>query len=341
MTANAFLSPAYSRLDSSLTNRGPRTAAKATRAQSAVELTLFAVFGLSIVLTAIALFAMYSPEHQLVPNRVADGMKAGRVNILIIGTSKDGRSVSTQSLTLLSVRPQSSQAAMISLPRDLWVHVGHHGSHRLAAAMNIGESSGYPGEGPGLVSDTVENVIGQPVHAYIRVDAADLRTTVDALGGIDVVVPHAFYERSKKDQFRAGLVHLNGERAVRYAQSEAVRGPQGARFARELRQQQVIAQVVRKLTQAPPQVRARLAASGLIGRSSSTNLTAQQVDQLCAQVASAAVRNVTIEPLVTEFEVRSLFDAGAAVRPRTGDYSKVQELARNVFAGAQPIAAFH
>ncbi len=341
MTADAYASPAFSRLDSTLTRNRKKEIAKATRTQSAVEMTLFLVFGLSIVLAAIALYSMYSPDHLRVPNRVAEGLKAGRVNVLIIGTNTTGRSVATQSLTLLSVRPDGSQAAMISLPRDLWVHIGHYGTHRLASALNIGESSGYPGEGPGLVSDTVENVIGQPVHAYIRVDAADLRTTIDALGGIDVAVPHSFYEQSKKDQFKAGAAHLGGERAVRYAQSAAVRGPQGARFARELRQQEVIAALVHKLSTAPPQVRERLAASGLLGTSSTTNLTAQQADQLCARLGSASVKNVTIEPLVTQFEVRSLLEAGEAVRPSSGDYGKVQELARNVFAGAQPIAALH
>jgi LCP family protein required for cell wall assembly len=339
MNAHAYASPAYSRLDPNFLRHVPRADARPTRTQSAVELTLFAVFGISIILSAIALYAMYSPEHRLVPNRVAEGLQAGRVNVLIIGTSTTGRSVSTQSLTLLSVRPGTQQAAMISLPRDLWVHVGHYGSHRLASAFNIGESSGYPGEGPGLLGDTVENVIGQPVHAYIRVDAADLRSTIDTLGGIDLVVPHAFYELAKKDRFAAGPTHFDGQRAVRYAQSTAVRGPQGTRYARELRQQQVIASVVHKITTAPPQVRAKLAAAGVIDGPSSTNLTAAQVDQLCGPLRTAVMRTVTIEPLVTQFEVRSIFDAGEAVRPRTGDYGKVQELARNVFAGAQPIAA--
>lgn len=341
MNAHAYAPPAYSRFDeSTLTGRRARTIAKATRTQSAVELTLFTVFGVSIVLSVIALFTMFSPDHKMVPNRVAEGLKSGRVNVLIIGTSRAGRATATESVTLLSLRPGQPQAAMISLPRDLWVHVSHYGSHRLANALNIGDSSGYPGEGPGLVSDTVENVIGQPVHAYIRVDSADLRTTIDMLGGVEVVSPHAFYERSHKDHFTAGVLHLSGERAIRYAQSTAVRGPQGARYARELRQQQVIAAVVQKLTTASPQVRARLASSGLLGSSSSTNLTTQQVDQLCGQLAEASMKHVTIEPLVTQFEVRSFFEAGEAVRPRSGDFGKVQELARNVFAGAQPIAAF-
>jgi LCP family protein required for cell wall assembly len=339
MNAHAHAVPAYSRLDPSLARR-PATSAKPTRAQSAVELTLFAVFGLSIILSAIALYSLYSPAHKRVPNRMAEGISSGRVNVLIIGTSGNGRTLTTQSLTLLSIRPRSGAAAMISLPRDLWVRVSHYGSHRLASAWTIGESSGYPGEGAGLVSDTVENTIGQPVHAYIRVDTADLRSTIDQLGGVDINVPHSFYERGKRDRFQAGLTHMNGERAVRFAQSTLVRGPQGARFARELRQQQVIAAVMLKLTEASPDVRAKLAKSGLVA-TSSTNLTRGQVDDLCSMLRPKEIRNVTLEPLLTQFEVRSFFDRGLAVRPAGGDFTKMQELARNVFAGAQPLAAVH
>ena len=342
MTTNthALSSPAYSRLDPSLTRRAPAQLARPTKAQTGLEMTLFTVFGASIILCAIALFSLYSPRHREVPNRIAEGLKAGRVNLVIIGTSRSGGDVTTESVTLLSLRPDTRQAAMIALPRDLWVDVGRYGSHRLASAVSIGDSSGYPGEGPGLLSDTVERVIKQPVHAYVRVGTADLRSTIDTLGGIDVEVQHPFYEADHRDRFLAGPLHLNGERAIRYAQSTAVRGPQGARVARERRQQQVIAAVLEKIATAPAEVRARLAAS-TFGRSASTNLTAAQVEQLAGTMQTADLRRVTIEPLVTDFEVRSLIDPGEAVRPRAGDFGKVQELARNVFAGAQPIAAFH
>ena len=50
---------------------------------------------------------------------------------------------------------------------------------------------------------------------------------------------------------------------------------------------------------------------------------------------------VIVQPLVVLMLPVSLIVSATLGwhRPRTGDYSKVQELARNVFAGAQPIAA--
>lgn len=337
MSVHAFASPLYSRLDPALARQLPAADARPTKTQSAVEWTLFAVFGVSIILCAIALYSIYSPGHRQVPNSFGAGLRSGRVNVLVIGTSRTGRSTSTESLTLVSLRPETGQAALIAIPRDLWVPISHYGTHRLASALNIGDSSGYPGEGPGLVNDTVQHVIGQPVHAYVQLDNGGLRAAVDTVGGIDIVVPHPFYEYRHRDRFIAGPTHLDGERAIRYAQSSAVVGPQGARFARELRQQQVISAVVQKIATEPPDVRARLA--GITSGSNNTNLTAAQIDGLCDAIQTARLQQVTLAPLVTEFEVRSLMDGGQAMRPRSGDFGKVQELARSVFAGAQPIAA--
>jgi LCP family protein required for cell wall assembly len=341
VSTHAFASPTYSRLDPETTGRLSRSIAKPTKVQSAIEMTLFSVFGVSILLCAIAFYSIYSPAHQAVPNRVAAGAAAGRINVLVVGSTQETNSVKTQSLTIVSVQPKTGQTALIALPRDLWVKIKNHGSHRLGAALNIGESGGYPGEGPGLVSDTVEKVIGQPVHAYVRVETDDLRTTIDALGGIEVQVPHSFNEGRGRDRFIAGRTRLDGKRAIRYAQSLQVSGPQGTRGARETRQQQVVAAVIQKLAQSP-EARQKLALAKLTGEDSSTNLTSQQVDQLCGSIASApAIRYVTLEPLVAEFEVASVFEAGEAVRPRHGNFEQVHALARNIFSGAQPVAALH
>src|SRR5687767_3932255 len=58
---------------------------KPTKGQSALEYVLFGVFGLLIVLAGIALWSTYSAEHKRVPNKIAEGLAANRVNILVIG----------------------------------------------------------------------------------------------------------------------------------------------------------------------------------------------------------------------------------------------------------------
>src|SRR5438874_9937275 len=82
MTTEIF--PLYSRLDPEITARlrARALAAKATTAQSALEYILFAIFGATILIAAIALIVTNSASFRRVPNLVSEGIRADRVNIL-------------------------------------------------------------------------------------------------------------------------------------------------------------------------------------------------------------------------------------------------------------------
>ena len=331
--------PAYSRLDpdASAALRRRRAAAQATKTQSAVEYILFGVFGLTVVLTAIALFALNSPSHRLVPNRVADGLRADRVNVLLIGTSTktrpSGEEVAIDSLMLLSLKPSTHQTALLSIPRDLYVKLARYGEHRLASAHTIGDASGYPGEGAGLTTDTVEQVIGEPVHAFIRLDGPDLMKAIDRVGGVDIRVARGLYEYKTRDRFTAGMQHLDGARAFRYAMSPYVVGPQADRFARQARQAQVIGALVTKLSETNGRADWLTAAIG--GQHSTTNLTPEQLAMVrSVMTGSSDVAQATLEPLVDVQSVDIVGDAAReVVRPRGGDFNGIRQVARDLFAG--------
>ena len=334
------LTPAYSRLDPDASARLRRAqAGLPTRGQKTLELTLFAVFGLTIALAAVALYAINSPGHLQVPNSFEEGMRTGRANVLILETTtrngNAGRTTSIDGLTLVALKGDTQQTALISIPRDLWVRLGRFGTHRISSAAAIGNASGYPGEGAGLTVDTVSEVTGQPVNAYLRLDSPRLRKLIDELGGIDVQVKSSFYEYRTRDRFRPGLQHMDGLRALRYARSPYVLGPAGDPFARELRQQQVLTAVFGRLSSAGPQVRERLLAASGDGQPM-TNLSPDQLARLLAAFGnSASLRHVTLAPLLDHFEVAAFGDPGGeAVRPRSGDFSEVQEMAREVFGRA-------
>jgi LCP family protein required for cell wall assembly len=337
MHSEQLLTPAFSRLDPETTARIRRgTRGKATRTQSAVEYALFIFFGVTIVLSLVALVVVNSPQHKMVPNRIAAGLQEGRVNILVIGTSTRGGIIDTDSLLLVSVKPKTHQMAMISVPRDLWVKLGRYGTHRLAAAEAIGQASGYPGEGTGLTADTVEQITGQPVHGYVRLEANDLQSTIDAIGGIDVDVKQNFYETKMRERFLRGVQHMDGARAVRFAKSTHVIGPQGDRFARELREQQVVVAILEKLETVPPAQRDRLLHANVFSGTSSSNLESSQVTLLTDAIRSANVQQVSLEPLMTVIPVPSLGDPDEALQPRSGDFTQLQSVARDVFTS--PVA---
>ncbi len=317
----------YSRLDPEMTarTRARMTQAKATRAQSALEYTLFAVFGASILIAAVALVITNSASFRHVPNTIASGIKADRVNILVLQTYKDSN---TDALMLMSIKPSTRAVAVTSIPRDLWVKLGRYGQRRLGAAPAVGSSAGYPGEGPGLTADTIASVLGQPVHAYIRFDRRDLAHAIDALGGIDITARQSVYEPAHHDRFiRGHRYHLNAARTIRYAFSADVVGPAADRFAREARQQEVIAALVAKASE--PRNFARVAE---IAFGDHTNLAPRDVAWLANTVDGHTPRCLTLAPYMDTVEVATFADTGEVVRPRNGDFRPIRQLIANVFS---------
>jgi LCP family protein required for cell wall assembly len=340
LRSNDFAVPAYSRLNpDTLTFRKPPSEKPApTKVQSAVEYSLFAVFGISLIVAAIGFVALNSPSHRSVPNSVAAGLAAGRVNILVIGMTKvpppegDGVAMMTDSMTMLSLRPGTHQLAMIAIPPDLWLRLGHFGMHRLGSAQAIGESSGYPGEGPALAIDTITAATGQAIHGFLRMDDASLQSTIDALGGVDVPVRNAFYERRAHRLFNTGVAHINGANALLFT-SPYVDGPEGERFAREARQQEVLAAVIEKLARSATDLRAHVAIVPATSTMTDTNLTHQQIDQLFGGLhGEASIRYASLQPFVDTIEVQSLSEhEGLAVKPHNDDFKQIKQLAGGVF----------
>ena len=325
---------------------GPLGPPKATRSQSIIEIVLFVVFGGLIILAGIALYTTYSPKHRLVPNLVEAGLHDDRVNILLFGVGGENHPQHDEladSIMLLSLKPSTQQAALVSIPRDLWVKLGPYGTHRINYAHAAGNSSGYPGEGPGLLADTVSRVFGQPVHAFVRIDFRAFEKIIDALGGIDVNCQRGFYDFLFKDGFARGPHHLDGRRALAYARYRYVIGPEGDNFARELRQQQVINAAREKAQHiSPAAVMHLMTALSTLSASTMTNLTTPQMVTLYRRfhdIQPAKIRHVSLKPVTELFEVTRIAEPGEAVRTRTGDDRELQAVEASIFSSEAQIAA--
>jgi LCP family protein required for cell wall assembly len=271
-------------------------------------------------------------------------MKQDRLNILVFGIGGDehpDRDLHADAIMLISLKPSTGQVAVVSIPRDLWVHVGAYGTHRLNYAHFIGSQSGYPGGGPGLLVDTVSRIVDQPVHAYVRVDFAAFEKIIDALGGVDIYCQRPFYDFLFNDGFPKGWLHLKGKRALAYARYRYINGPEGDNFARELRQQQVLNAVRDKLQRANPQFALRLMAMlPSLSTYTKTNLTTAQMIELYRRFRNVNpndIRHVSLKPFTQVFEVTRITDPGEAVRPRASDFREFQALERDIFSSEQPV----
>ena len=185
-----------------------------------------------------------------------------RVNILLVGYGGPGHDgpYLTDSIMLLSIRPGSREAVMISLPRDLWVKIpalprNGYLFGKLNSAYAIGtDHASYPNVradwntatgGGDLAAATVSQITGQHVDYWVGVDFKAFRDVVNALGGVRVNVPTALDDPYFPLGETTGMVHVHinagwqrfdGERALEYSRSRETTSD----FDRSKRQQLVM-----------------------------------------------------------------------------------------------------
>ena len=143
-------------------------------------------------------------------------IKKERVNILLLGIDRRPEEYGpsrTDTMILLSVDPKENTAAMLSIPRDLWVMIPEYGESRINVAHFAGDVRNYPGGGPALAKRTVSEILGVPVHYYVRVDFVGFEQLIDAIGGITIEL------ESPVPPFAVGVHHMDGETALKFART--------------------------------------------------------------------------------------------------------------------------
>lgn len=230
----------------------------------------------------------------------------GRVTILLLGIDardklKEGAS-RTDVMTLVTIDPISKTAAMLSIPRDLYVPLpGYNEQQRINTAYFWGEVNGLPGGGPGFAEETVTYNFGIPLQRYAVIDFEGFKQIVDAVGGVEIDVPQEIvdYEYPTPDyrtevlQIPAGRIHMDGELALKY-----VRTRHGdSDFGRLQRQQQVMLAIRDKavslgsINRVPEVLNA-------ISDSLQTDLTLPEILSLAkkwSQIPRANIRNYRID----------------------------------------------
>jgi LCP family protein required for cell wall assembly len=171
-----------------------------------------------------------------------------RVNILVLGIDQrceEEGPTRTDTMIVLTLDPVGLSAAMLSLPRDLWVDIPGFGLNKINQAHFFGEAYDVPGGGPGLAVKTVENFLGVQLDYFVTINFDGFVQAIDELGGIDVTAAENIADDTYPDNcygydpfyLSAGEQHLDGQTALKYARTRATLGGDVDRAAR---QQQVI-----------------------------------------------------------------------------------------------------
>jgi LCP family protein required for cell wall assembly len=232
-----------------------------------------------------------------------------RVTILLMGI--DQRPGETypplaDAMLLMTLDPRTGDAAVLSIPRDLYVDIPGYGPNRINTAYLFGEAYGEPGGGPGLAVRTVERVFGVDVDHWVVFRFTAFEQGVDLLGGIDVDVQRAIYDPAYPTAnygtevfaLAAGPQHLDGATALKYVRTR--HGDSDLR--RSARQRQVLLAVKERLSD-PGTLAGQL--PGLpgfvaaLGDNLRSDLTAQEMIQLgldALKVDTARIRQPAFGP---------------------------------------------
>ncbi len=118
----------------------------------------------------------------------------------------------SDTIILVRVDPATSQAAILSFPRDLWVTVSGTGRK---AKIN----SAYQPDNPSRLVQTIEENFGVFVDHTVQVSLCAFKALVDAVGGVKV--PFAFPTKDDTTGFSvdAGCIALDGDQALAYVRS--------------------------------------------------------------------------------------------------------------------------
>ncbi len=184
-----------------------------------------------------------------------------RINIAFFGLRSGGEPISnpdcpacTDTIIVFTVDPVTKTAAMLSVPRDLYVNIPGFGYSRINTAWTSGEAAKLPGGGPGLAMKTVSQVVGVPIQYYVNVDFNTFISAINTLGGVDVYVSHKLIldpQGTGLDHVVVtccGMRHLTGQVALAYARTrDASQGAVNGDFGRSQRQQQIILAVRNKV----------------------------------------------------------------------------------------------
>lgn len=121
----------------------------------------------------------------------------------------------SDTMMVLRVEPASTRAALLSLPRDLYVPIaGDRGRDRLNAAVQIG--------GPELLVKTIQNYLGIPINHYVQVDFYGFGQLVSAIDGVPVYFPNPVRDlRSGLDVPEPGCVTLDPRNALGFVRARA------------------------------------------------------------------------------------------------------------------------
>lgn len=284
-----------------------------------------------------------------------NGEGDGRINILLLGKGGPGHAAPdlTDTILVASIDPIQKEAALLSIPRDLWVR-SKGSSMKINAVYANSKNAVLNGKrienqqaeaekaGFSAIEQVVEDTMGIPVHYHTMIDFEGFKKAIDTIGGVDVNVTEktSVYEVMSIDgrryvlDVKAGRQHMDGNKALAYARSRytSSRGD----FDRAERQRLVLIAMKDKAfslgTFGNPLKINQLISD--FGNNMQSNLSTNEVLRLYEigkTIDASKVASVGLADPPNNFVTTSNIGGQSVVVPRAGvdDFSEIKNYVRN------------
>lgn len=228
---------------------GPGARRRIPRPRRRTVLVVVLVCALLLVGAPLGLTLYGSAQVQREPVEGLGSAPGTQMNILVVGSDSragltDEQIVEfstgfagggrTDTLMLLAVRGTS--AAMLSIPRDLFVTRCDGSQGRINAAYTIGD-------GRSCLVQTVTETTGIPISHYLELDMGSFVGLVDAVGTVEVCLDDPIRDESAAIDLPAGCQDLDTGQALGFVRARKVDDD----FGRQGRQQHFVQQLAKEL----------------------------------------------------------------------------------------------
>jgi len=170
-----------------------------------------------------------------------------RLNVLVLGidTRDGGRATqNTDTMIVVSLDPLNKTAAMLSIPRDIYINRPGTFQGKINGAFAVG--------GPDLTRRVVNDLLGIRIHSYALVNFEAFNRIVDGVGGLVVDVKRPLRDESyptadygvERINISPGPQLMFGDTALKYARSRHDSND----YSRARRQQDVLGALRVKLS---------------------------------------------------------------------------------------------
>jgi LCP family protein required for cell wall assembly len=135
----------------------------------------------------------------------------GSMNVLVVGSDSRTNESAADLIMVVRLNPSTHRVTLLSIPRDLWVHIpGSGDDDRLSNAF---------GRGASALIGAVRQQLGIDIDHFVQIDFRGFRDLVSIAGGVRVPFVAPARDVPAGLDVPAGCVSLDGDQALAFVRS--------------------------------------------------------------------------------------------------------------------------